>query len=95
MLSINKANYSGNYNIYIIFNNGKEGTVNLEKTILEDERAIFSKLKIESNFKKFRVENNTVVWSNGLDLAPEYLYYIAFKEDTELQDQFKSWGYIV
>ena len=27
-------------------------------------------------------------------LAPEYLYFKAFKNKLNLQDQFKKWGYI-
>ena len=93
MLVINKAQYSGGYNIHLVFNNGKEGVANLERTILEDKRPIFSKLKEKSVFKDFRVEHSTVIWSEGLDLAPEYLFYLAFKGEKEFQDQFRLWGY--
>ncbi|MEE8056285.1 MAG: DUF2442 domain-containing protein [Pseudomonadales bacterium] len=94
MLSVNEAKYAGGYNIHVIFNNGKEGTANLERTISDDKRPIFSTLKKESNFKNFKVEHSTVIWSNELDLAPEYLFYLAFKDDNDFQDQFKQWGYI-
>ena len=94
MLSVNKARYLGDYNILLIFNNGKEGTANFERTIFEDKRTIFSKLKDESRFKQFKVARSTVVWSDELDLAPEYLFYLSFKEDSDLQGQFKKWGYI-
>ena len=39
-------------------------------------------------------ELETIVWPNGADLAPEYVYFQAFKEDPDLQSQFKQWGYI-
>ena len=94
MLSIEKAKYTGRYNIHLVFNNAKEATVDLEDTIFEDNRAIFSKLKKESNFKEFKLDHSTIVWSDELDLAPEYLFYIAFKNDIGLQGQFKEWGYI-
>ncbi|MCK5685726.1 DUF2442 domain-containing protein [bacterium] len=94
MLWIKKAHYTGNYNIHLTFNNGKEGTVNLKETIFADERTIFSKLKNESNFKNFKIDHHTIIWSNELDLAPEYLFYLTFKSDPKLQDQFKQWGYI-
>ena len=94
MLSIEKAEYAGGYKIHIIFNNGKEGTVNLEKTIREDKRPIFSKLKDETNFRNFKVGHSTVIWLDELDLAPEYLFYLAFKENSIFQDQFRRWGYI-
>ena len=94
MLSINSAKYAGKYNLQLAFNNGKEGMVNLEETVLKDKRKIFLKLKNISNFKNFKVDHSTVVWFNELDLAPEYLFYLAFKEDSNLQGQFKKWGYI-
>ena len=94
MLVINKAQYAGGYNIHLVFNNGKEGVANLEKTILEDKRPIFSILKDESAFKNFTVEHSTVIWSDELDLAPEYLFYLAFKGEKEFQGQFKLWGYV-
>ena len=94
MLAVDEAQYAGGYNIHLIFNNGKEGTANLERTIFDDKRPVFSTLKDESNFKNFKVEHSTVIWSDELDLAPEYLFFLAFKEDSNLQDQFKRWGYI-
>lgn len=94
MLSVNKATYVKDYTIRIVFDNGKSGIANLEKTIFNDERRIFSKLKNISHFQKFKVAHSTVVWSDELDLAPEYLFYLAFKEDVKLQEQFKIWGYI-
>ncbi len=93
MLEVKKAEYIDNYNIRLVFNNGKSGTANLEQTILNDKRAIFSKLKEKSNFRNFKVEHNTVVWFGELDLASEYLFYLAFKNDPNLQEQFKKWGY--
>ena len=95
MVEVERAKYSGNYTIQLVFNNGKTGTADLEQTIFSDKRPVFSKLKEKSNFKNFKVKNNTVVWFDELDLASEYLFYLAFKDDPDLQEQFKSWGYVV
>ncbi len=94
MLAVNEAKYSGNYCISLTFNNGRQGVANLKETIFHDKRLIFSTLKDESNFKDFKVEHSTVVWSNEIDLASEYLFYLAFKDDPDLQGQFKQWGYL-
>ena len=94
MLCVKDAKYSGGYSIQLTFNNGKQGIANLERTIMDDSRSIFAKLKDESNFRKFKVDHNTVIWTDELDLAPEYLFYLAFKEDRNLQNQFRMWGYI-
>ena len=95
MLSVSKAKYVGDYSLYLIFNNGKEGIANLKQTVFNDKRAIFSELKEESNFSNFKVAHSTVVWFNELDLSPEYLFYLIFKEDKSLQEKFKDWGYLV
>jgi len=93
MLEVYKADYVSDYRIHLVFNNGRVGTANLEQMILNDSRLIFSRLKEESVFKNFKVEHSTIVWSDELDLASEYLFYLAFKNDPDLQEQFKAWGY--
>lgn len=94
MLAINKAEYLKKYTINIEFNNGMGGIVDIEDIILKDARPIFNELKDLSKFKNFIVDNNTITWANGLDLAPEYLYFLAFKDNKSYQNQFKEWGYI-
>jgi len=49
-----------------------------------------SKLRDKENFRDFRVEHSTLVWSGELDLAAEYLFYITFMDDPDLQGQFKE-----
>ena len=61
------------------FANGKSGIVDLKPTIFNDQRKIFDSLKNIDNFKKFSLDSWTVVWSNELDLAPEYLYSLIDK----------------
>jgi hypothetical protein len=94
MLEINKAEYMGDYVINLSFNNGRTGSVDLEKTLFYDNRPVFATLRNKAYFRQFKVEYSTIVWSNKLDMAPEYLFFLAFKDDPELQDQFKTWGYI-
>ena len=94
MLEIINAKYAGDYKIHLTFNNGKKGIANLKQPIFDDHRPIFSKLREESYFKDFSVENSTVVWSDELDLAAEYLFFLAFKDDPEFQEKFRKWGYI-
>lgn len=57
---------------------------------------MFEPLKEKSAFSTLTVDDEleTITWPNGADLAPEYLYFQAFKREPELQAQFKEWGYI-
>jgi hypothetical protein len=94
MLEVNKAEYMGDYVISLSFNNGRSGNVNLEQPLFDDKRAAFAVLRDKSEFRKFKVEHSTLVWGEKFDLAAEYLFFLAFKDDPELQDQFKAWGYV-
>jgi hypothetical protein len=50
--------------------------VDLREMIFSDSRSIVMALRDRELFESIRVELDTVVWSNGFDLAPEHLYAI-------------------
>ena len=60
------------YRIELSFDDGTEGTVDLEKYLIG---SMFEPLKDKSMFAQvqFDEELRTIVWSNGADLAPEFL----------------------
>ncbi len=93
ILHVVNASYVDGYRIEVTFNDGRTGIADLEGTL--DEPA-FEKLKDRSEFKNFKVDDelDTLVWENGADLAPEYIYYQAFKDDAKLQEKFRNWGYL-
>jgi hypothetical protein len=70
---ITNAKYVENYKLYLHFSDGSEGEIDLEPELTGE---IFEPLKDISFFKKFSVnhEVHTLVWPNGADFAPEYLY---------------------
>ena len=74
MIYVTDANYVKDYTLLVSFNNQRQGLVDLTDTVRHDHRPIFQELADKEKFKKFRVEADTIVWENGLDLAPEYLY---------------------
>jgi hypothetical protein len=80
MIWIIEAKYIKSYKIWLKFNDGSEGIVDLEATIKNDHREIFRALRKEEQFKKFKVDADTIVWENGLDLAPEYLYELTLRK---------------
>ena len=77
MISVTDAKFLDNYKIYVVFNDLKKATLDLKSVIFNDHREIFKALQNIDEFKKFKVAADTIVWENGLDLAPEYLYSLA------------------
>ncbi len=93
MYQVKKAMYVDNYKIKTQFNDNRESVIDLKNTILNDNRKIFQELKDLDKFKNFTIKFDTICWSNDLDLAPEYLYFQAFKNDKTLKPIFEKWGY--
>ena len=91
-LHIKEAKYLGDYKIAVTFNNGKAGIADLATAL---KGGVFEALKDKDEFAKFKVdaELETISWPNGADLAPEFVYFQAFKDDPQLKPQFKAWGY--
>jgi len=82
MIWVTQAEYLSGYRIRVAFNDGSTGVVDLEETIVNDTRPIFRAVQPLDAFRRFHVEMDTIVWDNGLDLAPEYLHRLAVEQDT-------------
>ena len=93
MLLDEGAEYVDGYKLRITFSDKRTAIVDLEQVVHDDRRSVFAALRDVRTFRDFRIGLNTVCWPNGLDLAPEYLYYLAFHDDPDLQAQFAEWGY--
>ncbi len=87
MLCINEAKYAGGYNIQLIFNNGMEDTANLERTIFDDKRRVFSKLtdvtRGASN-SKFHLNSLMKLKPKALNLN---MFLIIFKSSQPISNQ--------
>ncbi len=72
-LHVKEAKYLHDYVVWLRFNDGAEGEVNLENEL---DGEFFSPLRDKALFSQLRVdaELDTIVWPNGADLAPEFLY---------------------
>lgn len=68
---ITKAEYIKEYIIALSFSDGVQKVVDL-KNHLKGE--MFEPLKDVNQFKNFTLSDWTIEWSNGADLAPEFLY---------------------
>ena len=93
MLSILNANYENEYKILVEFSDYKKGEVDLKNFIMNGKIKPFKELENIEKFKQFQVDY-TLKWNDDLDLAPEYLYFKAFENDSSLQSKFHEWGYI-
>ena len=73
MLEVTAAEYLDHYRIFVQFNNGESGVVDLEGTLWGP---MFEPLKDVAVFQRFEVSQilHTIRWENDADLAPEYLF---------------------
>jgi len=70
-LHIDEAKYLDGHRVWLKFNDGTEGQVDLGGEL---DGPIFEPLKDPEYFKKFRLEGHTLMWPNGADFAPEHLH---------------------
>lgn len=93
-LHVTEAKHLHDYVVDVTFNNGRKGHADLSGAL---KGPIFEPLKNIEKFSKLRVdaELETIVWDNGADIAPEFIYFQAFKNEPALEHQFRAWGYIV
>lgn len=93
ILHVTYAKYLENYKVEVSFNDGRKGIADLSDML---RGPVFSSLKDKSIFSQLKVDKTleTITWPNGADLAPEYIYFRAFKNDVQLQNKFEEWGYL-
>ena len=70
ILRISSIQYRGGHRLYLEFNNGDAGEIDLSSDL---EGPIFQPLQDPKVFASVRLEGGTIAWPNGADLAPEYL----------------------
>jgi hypothetical protein len=92
-ITIISATYVDNHQIQFQFSDGKTGVVDLLPFL---QGAVFEPLRNKEAFQQFSIDPNleTIVWENGANLAPEFLYFQSFKNDSSLRSQFIQWGYL-
>lgn len=72
MLHVVSAKYLEDFKLWVCFNDGTAGEVDLRGKL---SGPVFDPLKQEAYFAKVYVDQEleTVAWPNGADLAPEFL----------------------
>ena len=68
-----EAHHVRDYVVFVRFHDGVEGEVDLRPQLYGE---VFEPLKDAHYFRQFRVDADlhTLVWPNGADFAPEFLY---------------------
>ena len=80
ILHVTEAEYRGGYRIWLAFNDGTSGLADLAGHLTGP---VFKPLQALRTFRRFRVDPvlNTVVWPNGADFSPDFLYEIGAAVD--------------
>jgi hypothetical protein len=70
---VKQAKYIEGYKLWLKFNDGKTGVIDLSEELWGP---VFAPLKDLGTFQKVQVhpELETLSWPNGADFAPEFLY---------------------
>jgi hypothetical protein len=70
---VQEVRYKGDYRVWLKFSDGIEGEIDLREELWGP---IFEPLKEKSLFSQLSVDSElgTLVWPNGADFAPEFLY---------------------
>jgi hypothetical protein len=72
ILHVEEARYLHDYVVWVRFNDGTAGEVDLRDELTG---GVFEPLRDLARFRQFRVDSelSTIAWENGADLAPEFL----------------------
>ena len=73
MIEVTDVKYINDYKIWLKFNNGISGQVDLKDDLWGP---VFEQLKDKSYFASVRVSKTlgTIFWDNDADIAPEHLF---------------------
>lgn len=72
MLEVTSAEHMGGYRIWVEFNSGEKGEVDIEDALWGP---VFEPVRNPAVFGRFRISPilHTITWKNDADLAPEFL----------------------
>lgn len=73
MIHVVSAEYAGDYKIKVTFNDSTSGIADFKHTVSTDHRPIIRELIDLNKFRDFTVDVFTIIWSNGVDFAPEFI----------------------
>jgi len=94
MLHIKNAKYLKGKTLAVEFveYNGKY-IIDMQDYISIKPFKLARELDDESKFANFIIDHGVICWKNGFDIAPEYLFFLANKDDPKYKNLFLEWGY--
>ncbi len=77
-----EVKYLGDYRLFLVFNNGESGQVDLRQELWGE---MFEPLKYKAQFATVYQHPvmKTVAWANGADLAPEFLLDLLHEQNQQ------------
>ena len=92
-LQLTAVEVMGGTQLKVVFNDGRSAAVDLAPLL---SGPVFRDVRHPDAFRDCRLdpELGTLVWPNGADLAPEAIYFQAFRDDPSLTQLFERWGYL-
>ena len=96
MIDITKATPLGDKKLLVKFDEYPEECIVDMSGFLESWKDfnLVKELENEDVFQNFKVDHGALLWANGFDIAPEYIFFLANKTKVEYQNLFKEWGYL-
>jgi hypothetical protein len=79
--NIENAQYQNDYKIFLTFDDGLKGVVDLQSFLFDQDCGVFTRLRDKNQFKNFTIDGRTLAWGDDLDLAPEFLRELLVKGD--------------
>jgi Protein of unknown function (DUF2442) len=91
LIHVTGVEYRRHYQFEVAFSDNRRGIADLRDSL---GGPIFEPLRDQCFLARGALdrEAGTIVWPNGADLAPEYLYFLAFRDERELADLFRDGG---
>lgn len=96
MKDIVEAKSLGSKKLLVKFENHQEQCIVDMSDFLKswNDFYLVKELEDDNKFQDFKLDHGAIVWANGFDIAPEYLFFLAYKHQAQYAELFKQWGYM-
>ena len=86
MIKVIKAEYKDHFKLLVHFSDNSKSVIDFEGYVLSNNNP-YTKYQEPKNFKKFKIENDTIVWGKNWDIIfPAYDLYNHTIDDLKFID---------